>query len=166
MGTQVRISPEEYLRTSYENPEPEYVNGELLQRATPNKSHAKLLVRIALAFGELGRRAPIFTFADMRVKVLTGEYRIPDLCIYVGQEPAEEVPATPPFLTVEIASPTDRYGDIIDKMILFKNWGVQHVWFVDPGHKGLAVYDDSGFHYVREFSLPEFEFTLKPADIF
>lgn len=42
----VMISQEEYLRTSFEGPEPDYVEGRLIQRPAPNTFHARTKVRL------------------------------------------------------------------------------------------------------------------------
>ena len=47
MTANTLISKEEYLRTSFENPEPDYVDGELVARSMPNYLHRRIQARLA-----------------------------------------------------------------------------------------------------------------------
>jgi Uma2 family endonuclease len=51
----------------------------------------------------------------------------------------------PPNLAVEVASPSDRTGDIAAKMARYRAAGVTLVWWVYPGDRTVAVYRDGEF---------------------
>lgn len=45
-----------------------------------------------------------------------------------------------PDLVVEVVSPSDRFTDLHDKVMLYLNAGVQIVWVVDPERKTITEY--------------------------
>lgn len=164
MASKVLVPVEEYLNTAYEH-DPEYVRGEIVERGMPTKKHARLQVRLVRLFEALETSHGAYTLTEQRSRLASDLYRIPDVSVY-WSEPNEEIPQHPPLVAVEIVSPDDRYSALMVKCEEYRKWGVQNVWIADPQTKKLSVYDDSGSHDVREFSLPQFSFTLTPAQLF
>ena len=41
------LSIEEYLHTSYENPDPEYKDGELVERSFADNAHSTAMIRVS-----------------------------------------------------------------------------------------------------------------------
>ena len=73
-----------------------------------------------------------YAFPEQRVQVKPVRFRVPDVCVYVGAEPEEQVFRTPPFLIVEILSRDDRASDLQEKIDDYLTFGVPFVWVVDP----------------------------------
>ena len=165
MDVKTLISEEEYLRTSFEDRAPEYVDGELVERSVPNKSHSKTQAELTFVFRTLQQRLPLFPFPELRVPVAARKYRIVDLAVYAHQEPAEELPKDLPLVVIEIVSPDDRHEDIMTRLAEFQAWGVPHVWLVDPGLQRLYVYRDGGLTAVEAFELPEFGVRIAAGEI-
>ena len=165
MGVKTLISEEEYLRTSFEDRTPEYVDGELVERSVPNKSHSKAQIELGFIFRTLRDRLPLFPFSELRVPVAPRKYRIADLAVYANQEPAEELPRELPLVVIEIVSPDDRHEDIMTRLAEFQAWGVPHVWLVDPGLQRLYVYHNGGLTAVEAFDLPEFGVRIAAGEI-
>lgn len=46
----------------------------------------------------------------------------------------------PPVLAVEIMSPSDKHEEIVDKVELYLECGVQIVWIIDPDFQTLTVH--------------------------
>jgi Uma2 family endonuclease len=46
----------------------------------------------------------------------------------------------PPVLAVEILSPSDTHGDVVDTINLYLDCGVAVVWILDPDFQTLTVY--------------------------
>jgi Uma2 family endonuclease len=90
---------------------------------------------------------------------------VPDISIYAS-DPREEVPTTPGLAAIEIVSPDDRWSALRRKLRLLWEWGVPHVWAVDPDPRTLYVYDASGFHQVQRLEMPERGFVLTAERIF
>ena len=165
MGVKTLIGEEEYLRMSFEDQAPEYVDGELVERGLPNNSHSRTQTTLAGRFETLRERLPLFARTELRVPVAPGKYRIVDLAVYAHQEPAEELPTELPLVVIEIVSPDDRHEVLMKRLEEFRAWGVPHVWLVDPGLKRICVYRDGGLTAVEAFELPEFGVRIAAGEI-
>jgi Uma2 family endonuclease len=164
--TKTLITPEEYLHTSFEGLDREYVDGEIVERAMPTTSHSRVQTRFIQLFYEFEKSHLLFALGDLRHKLSVRRYRIPDVAVHHGQVPADEVPTEPPLVAIEIVSPEDRLTALLDKLEEYFRWGVPHVWLVDPVRREMAVYDASGFHDVPELTLPENGISFTPQDVF
>ena len=165
MSTKALVSIEEYLRTSYEDYDREYLDGEVVERPLPDYRHSRTQFRLCVLFGRLGERVPLYGCTELRSRVAATRVRIPDVSIYAGKEPTEWFPAEPPLIAIEIVSPDDRHQDLLAKLEEYRRWGARHVWLVHPHTRKLYVYDGA-LAEVPEFHLPEFDVTLTPDEIF
>ncbi|MDQ6706789.1 MAG: Uma2 family endonuclease, partial [Acidobacteriota bacterium] len=100
------ISVEEYLHSSYEV-DCDYVDGELVERNVGEKGHGKLQGAIYVYYYTRKRKLGIHPFIEQRIRISPRRYRVPDLCLTVG-EPLEEILTTPPLAIIEVLSPEDR----------------------------------------------------------
>src|ERR1700676_2242235 len=101
------VSVDEYLNTSYEGPDREYVDGRTLERNLGEKDHSRLQRKLMGFFIANEPTLGTFCFPEQRVQVKATRFRVPDVCVYLGQEPDEQVFRTPPFLAIEILSKDD-----------------------------------------------------------
>lgn len=69
------------------------------------------------------------------------------------------------MIAIEIISPDDRYATVIRKLQEYAEWGVPHIWLIDPEAKTLAVYRNS-LQPVTSFELPELGITIPASEIF
>ena len=120
-------------------------------------------------------------------KVLVGEVGIytarrPDTVrgadvAYISNERMAQVQSSSyldvaPELVVEILSPDDRWGDLIDKLSEYFAVGVQMVWVADPKTQSVYVYrsPDKVQHFSVEDALPGDEvlpgFSVPVAELF
>ncbi len=166
MASKTLVPVEEYLHISFDGPDREYVDGEIIERHLGSKRHSKAQRRVIRFFESLSDRHSLHLFPEMRVKISSTRYRVPDVAVYFGSEPEEEVPSIPPSLVVEIVSEDDRYIEIVRKLAEFHEWGVKYIWLADPSTRALSVYDSARLHDVSSFELPEFGVTLSPGEIF
>jgi len=165
MGVGTQISLAEYLSTTYE-PDREYVDGELKERNLGTSKHSRIQGRLIVAFGQSASPLPLSPYPELRLKLGPRLYRIPDICVFVGQEPEMAVPDYPPEVAIEIVSPADRYVDIIEKLEEYRTFGVRNIWLIDPERKHFNVFDSSGLRGVSSLALPEYAFAVTPADLF
>jgi Uma2 family endonuclease len=133
MATRTLISAEEYLRTSY-RPDCDYVDGEVLERNVGEKSHAKLQKAVLLYLSAREKELGIWAIQEQRVQVTAKRFRIPDICVTLG-EPNEEILRQPPFICIEILSPEDRWPRIQQRIDDYLAMGVPYVWVLDPATK-------------------------------
>ena len=117
MGTvSTAVSVEEYLRTSFSDGDREYVDGRIIQRNLGERDHSRVQRKVIGYFAAREQTLATYCFPAQRVQVKPTRFRVPDVCVYIGAEPAEQVFRTPPFLAVEILSKDDRAGDVAEKI--------------------------------------------------
>src|SRR5262249_37884533 len=73
-----------------------------------------------------------YVFPEQRVQVKATRFRVPDVCIYVGAEPTEQIFREPPFLAIEILSKDDRASDLEEKLKDYRDFGIPFIWVIDP----------------------------------
>jgi len=166
MATHAQVSPEEYLRMSFEEADCDYVDGEIVERNVGERPHSKVQLRLGVYFDTLGKKHPVYPYTELRMKVAPTRYRVADLAVFAPEDPAANVPASPPFIVVEVVSRDDRYTEIVRKLGDYLNWGVTHVWLVDPWLRKLYVYSGAGLNEVPAFEIPEFEARIPASEVF
>jgi Uma2 family endonuclease len=126
------ISVEEYLHSTYE-PDAEYVEGRIVQRALPQKTHSKLQTYLVRTLYEMGHPLGCEVWVEQRIRTKRdpARYRVPDVCVTFG-EPDGEIFMEPPFLCVEVLSPDDTVQELRIKVDEYLAFGVGYVWIVDP----------------------------------
>jgi Uma2 family endonuclease len=132
------VPVEEYLSTDY-SPDCDFVDGVLEDRNLGEKDHSKLQMALAAWFYARRNELGIQVFPEQRIKVSATRYRVPDLCVTIG-EPDEQIFTTPPFLCIEVLSPEDRLPGVLLKVADFLQLGVPYVWVIDPRKRTGAVY--------------------------
>jgi Uma2 family endonuclease len=166
MGTRALVPVEEYLTTDYE-PDCDYVDGELIERNVGEKGHSKAQ-RFFIAFFYNQRAAlGLHVFPEQRIQITPRRYRVPDVCVVVGEEPDEEIFTQPPFLCIEILSPEDRASRMQPKIMDYFAFGVSYIWVVDPWNRRAFVYTQHGMreaHEVLETENPKISIPL--AEVF
>jgi Uma2 family endonuclease len=110
-------------------------------------------------------RTGLRVLISIRLRVANNVVRVADVAVF-EHEPAEEVPATPPLVAVEILSPDDRVGYILPKLEEYRQRGVRHIWVADPEDRKVFTYGDAGLHEVTELALPGHAIVLTLTDIF
>jgi Uma2 family endonuclease len=159
------MSVEEYLHTTFDGADREYLDGEVVERNMGNDSHSAVQVEFVFRFRLDRDRTGLFVRSELRHRVGEARFRIPDVAVFEGR-PREQVPSTPPLVAIEILSPDDRVGYVIPKLEEYRQWGVRHIWLADPDSRKLFTYGDAGLHEVTELSLPEHGIVLTLADVF
>ena len=137
MPTGTLISVEEYLATSY-RPDCDYVDGRIEERNVGDWDHGSLQAAIAAYFVVRRKQWGISVATELRVQVKASRFRIPDVCVVVG-EPKEQVLTRPPFLCVEILSPEDRMKRVQERIDDYLAMGVSYVWVLDPSDRHVYV---------------------------
>ena len=122
----------EYLSTSFEGTDREYVRGKIIERSMPDYPHGRMQAELAHPFRHLRDSHHLFVCSGTRMRLAPDLYRIADIAVFAGTEPDESVPSRPPLLVVEIISPDDRYSEVLEKLAEYRQWGVSHIWVVDP----------------------------------
>jgi Uma2 family endonuclease len=125
------ISVAEYLRTAY-SPDCDYVDGEVQERNLGERDHSKLQGEFLYYFRSRQKQWKVFVYPEQRVQVSPTRFRIPDVCVYVDEDPKEQIFRTPPFICIEVLSPEDRTSRFQQRVDDYLKFGVQYVWVIDP----------------------------------
>jgi Uma2 family endonuclease len=160
MATKALITAEQYLSLRTER-ESELVLGEIVERTLPTRDHGRTHQRLAVYLERVG-----YCCTEVRMKLAEDLYRIPDVAVFEGSGPTDQVPTTPPLLIVEVSSPDDRLHDLLQKFAEYQQWGAQHIWLVEPELKRCHVYDRGSLREVSRFELPESQFALATSELF
>ena len=166
MEAKTQISVEEYLETSFDGPDCDYVDGEIVERNVGENPHSKAQVNLVVALHALGQKLFLHVRTELRMRVAPRRFRIADVAVFAGEEPAEDVPSSPPLIAIEILSRKDQYAEIMAKFDDYRNWGVRHVWFVDPWLRRIHVYAAGSLQEVPAFQLPEYGVEIPASRIF
>ena len=130
MSPRTLISVEDYLASAYE-PDCDYVDGHIEERNVGEVTHARLQLRIGSYLLTRYENEGLVAMTEVRVQVRPARFRIPDVCVTVG-EPGEGVLIKPPFICIEILSPEDRMSRVEIRINDYLAMGVPYVWVLDP----------------------------------
>lgn len=142
MVLSTRVSLAEYLAMPETKPYAEYVRGEVVPKPMPNWKHSRIvskLVRLLGAYLEAHSRGG----PDTELRHLDeSEERayLPDVSVAADGAAYTPVPSKPPALAIEVLSPDDRPGDLLDKVSFYMRIGVQLAWVVDPERRSVTVF--------------------------
>ena len=166
MGAKTLIPESEYLQMTFDGPEAEYVEGEIQERSMPTNSHSLAMLSFCLIFGRFMNAVPIFPRPELRMRVAPRRFRVADLAVFAYQAPSAEIPPEVPHVIIEILSPDDRLRDLMVKFAEYQAFGVPHIWLADPALRSLSIYRDGSLTSVPELALPEFDLSIKIAEVF
>jgi Uma2 family endonuclease len=131
MPTSEPISVGEYLHTSY-SPDCDYLDGLVMERNLGEWGHANLQGALIAFFWTRRKQWNIQALPECRVQVAPTRFRIPDVCVILGQEEQEPILRKPPFICIEVLSSEDRRSRVQERINDYLAFGVPHVWIVDP----------------------------------
>jgi len=166
VATHTQVSLSEFLRTSFDGPDREYVDGEILERSMPKYSHASTQWRLSYLFGKLAESQPAFGATEQRVQTKDDRVRVIDLAVWAGAPPEEEVPSHHPLIAIEILSPGDPAAELLEKLHEYAGWGVPHIWVVHPAARTLMIYRDRALQETDRLDAPELSASLSATDVF
>jgi Uma2 family endonuclease len=166
MASKTLVTVEEYLKSSFDGPEPDYLDGELIERHLGSKPHSEVQMRLLLFFAALSKSCSLKAYPELTLKLSPTRYRVADVAVLIQDASTENYPTTPPLVVAEVVSEDDRHIDIVKKLAQYHAWGVKHVWSVDPWTLKLMVYDEHGYHQVPVFELPEFGAKISAVELF
>jgi Uma2 family endonuclease len=164
MSTKAEIRSQDYQRMTFEH-DAEFGHGEIVERAMPDEIHAAIQFLILLHFGRLIHSYPVYPRPEIRMKVGPNAYHVADIAVFAGAHPLP-VPETPPLAAIEILSKDDRYGDIMQKLEGYREWGVANIWVIDPSLKRFSTYTEFGLQNVSSLGLADYSFQVTHAEVF
>ena len=149
MATKTRVSLEQFLAMPETEPPSELIDGEIVQKMSPNIYHGILTSQlIALLAGYLKETREAVVMNEVR-HVERNEERVflPDINVTVrARIPRDSairthgpLPLSPDF-AIEILSPGDQPGRLFERADFYMRSGTHLLWFVDPETESITVY--------------------------
>ncbi|HUJ50807.1 MAG TPA: Uma2 family endonuclease [Bryobacteraceae bacterium] len=162
-----QIGVEEYLALAFpDRPEPDYVHGEVVERALPTPIHAQIQSLLSVLFAPLQKRVRLITMSELRVRIEARLFRVIDFAVYRDSRPAGRFATDPAFIAIEIVSPDDNYHNLTQRLEDYRRWGVPHVWLIDPWLKRVYEHTEAGLLQRDSLALPELDFEISSKELF
>ena len=149
MATQTQITADELLRMPDDGKRYELIEGELIEMAPAGPRHGEIAATIVIVLGHYVRQNDLGTIFAAETGFLLrydpDTVRAPDAAFIAKDRlPSEGVPIgyfdTIPDLVVEVVSPSDRAGQVQEKIEQWIEHGVKLVWVAYPECRSITVY--------------------------
>ena len=144
MSSATLVSVQEYLATSY-RPDRDFVDGELQERNLGELEHSLLQGAIFAWFWTRRREWNALPLVEQRVQVASTRFRVPDVTVLRSNQPLGPIITTPPLILIEVLSKDDSLRSMRERVDDYLNFGVMHVWILDPASKRAYVCSQTGF---------------------
>lgn len=125
------IAEAEYLSRCYE-PDCEYDDGLLMERNGSEFDHSYLQGILTAIFLNNEENWGVYGLPEQRVRIAQRRYRIPDVSVLSLDAPTERILTQPPLIAIEILSREDTFSRVARKCHEYAEFGIEHVWVVDP----------------------------------
>jgi Uma2 family endonuclease len=122
---------EEYLSTVYE-PDCEYDDGVVMERNLGEFEHAYLQIILGTIFTVNMEAWGVFGLTEQRVQIRPRKYFVPDVCVLRLGAATDDILRHPPLIAIEILSPEDTIPRAAKKAAEYFQFGVEHIWVIDP----------------------------------
>jgi Uma2 family endonuclease len=140
MSAKVLMDVDEYLHTSFEGPDCEYLDGEVVERNMGELPHGDIQGNLYRLIQRLRSTLGIRVAPEVRIRINPRRYRIPDISVWRNDNIGERIPTVPPFLAVEILSTEDRMTRMLPKIHEYLAIGVEWVWVIDPDERSAMTF--------------------------
>jgi Uma2 family endonuclease len=126
----------------------ELIEGRLIEMSPTSDAHGEIELTIAAILREFVRRMKLGRVSvgevGMYIRRNPDTVRAAD-ALYISHERyAQRGPSAyldvAPELVIEVLSPHDAWGDVIQKLRDYLSFGVQLVWIIDPGSRTIHAY--------------------------
>jgi Uma2 family endonuclease len=161
------IPVEEYLSTVYE-PDCEYDDGVIVERNLGEFEHSFLQTILATIFTNNMDRWGVFGLTEQRVRIKPRRFLVPDVCVLRVGSPRERILTHPPLIAIEILSPEDTIRRATAKAVEYLDFGIEHVWIIDPSARVAYRGTLSGLELVSsgELTIPGTAITIRIGELF
>ena len=141
MATKSLMSVEEYLHTSFDGCDCEYVDGEIVERNMGELGHSTIQYELMRLLGLLAASLGLQIKPEIRIRIGSSRYRIPDIGVWLPGDIGKRIPTVPPFLAIEILSPEDRWPRMHTKIQEYLGYGVEWIWVIDPEERAAWCFN-------------------------
>jgi Uma2 family endonuclease len=167
MDARVLMTMEEYLHTSFDGADRDYVDGEVIERNMGELPHARLQARLIRFLTPLAEKLHLEVLPEIRIQTAATRFRVADIAVWRAGPIGQRIPTVPPFLIVEILSAEDRLVRLQPKIQEYLVHGVQWVWVIDPDERRALSYSpaDPGGALVDELRTHDPDITIPLGDL-
>jgi Uma2 family endonuclease len=149
VSTATLVPLQEYLESSY-RPDCDYLEGEILERNVGERDHSRLQTLLSRYLGNREGQWGIWVAVEHRIQVKARRFRVPDILVRLDGPPPGPIIEEPPFLCVELVSPTDRLAEMQERIDDYLSFGVRYVWLIYPTTRRAFVYTRDGVEEVKD----------------
>jgi len=142
------VSVEKYLSTVYEH-DCEYVDGVIEERDSGEFEHSFLQGLFVTIFNNHSGDWSVYALPEQRVQTRKTRFRVPDVTILRVKTPRERILTHPPLLVIEIQSPEDTMRRTTAKAAEYLEFGIEHVWVIDPSARVGYIGTANGLELAR-----------------
>ncbi len=140
MTARTLMAVDEYLRTSFDGADCEYLDGEVVERNMGELPHSTVQGVLTHLLMQMAPRLGILVKPEIRIQIHSRRFRVADLAVWPMGKIGERIPEVPPFLAIEILSSEDRMLRMQVKISEYLSIGVEWVWVIDPDEKKAICY--------------------------
>jgi Uma2 family endonuclease len=144
MSTTALVSVQDYIATSY-RPDRDFIDGELQERNLGELEHSLLQGTIFAWFWMNRKEWNVLPLVEQRVQVASTRFRIPDVTVLSADQPRAAIITVPPLILIEVLSKDDTLRSMRERVDDYLNFGVQHVWILDPATRRAYVCSQTAF---------------------
>jgi Uma2 family endonuclease len=148
MVTRIRLTVDEFLALPETEPPSELIGGEVVQKMAPTWNHGLLVARLIYlleTYAQGTKEADIVTEARHAARAEQTVY-LPDINVTLRERLPRDLAVfsrgameVPPDLAIEVLSPDDRPGRVLERIEFYLRIGVRLVWIVDPDRETVTV---------------------------
>jgi Uma2 family endonuclease len=141
MAVATRIPIELYLGHSLDfETDPDYVDGELVERPMGEYDHATWQQAIQQWFLLHAKEWNIRVRPELRVQISPTRYRVADVVVFDRALPIEPYLTHPPIAVFEVLSPEDRINRVLVRLKDFEQIGIKTILVIDPDTQTIYRY--------------------------
>ena len=161
------VSLEEYLHTSY-HPDCDYVDGRIEERNLGEKEHSILQRYLTFLFMLKRAEWGVEVFPELRTQTHPETFRVPDVLVVRAGQSIDRYLTEPPLIAIEILSPEDRLSRFQERIDDYLDFGVEHIWILDPASRRAWTADRTGLHLTQtgELTVSETPIRLVLGELF
>jgi len=161
------VSVEEYRSMVFEH-DCEYVDGVIEERDLGEFEHAFVQGILTTLFNNHRNDWGVYALPEQRVQTQKTHFRVPDIAILREGSKREGILTHPPLLVIEVQSPDIPLRKTELKALEYQQFGIEHVWVVDPYARVAYRGTQTGLELVRsgELAIPGTPIRVVPQEIF
>jgi Uma2 family endonuclease len=160
MAASTHVPVDLYLHSSEWEPDAEYVDGKIEERPMGEYDHADWQGAIVYWFRQHAEEWNLRVQPELRVKVASATYRVPDVAVLSRTNPREQIVTHPPIAVFEVLSPEDRIPRMMRKLADYEAMGIPQIRVVDPARGVFMRYADGSLTEFTRYEGAGIEFPL------